>query len=225
MAWLFDLSGADDPLGGVDQDGERDPFEAVDEVGDLGDLDELAVHLFDVWFDSAERRWAAYAWDALTRAGLINYDDETERTLVVCRLVVLAGINREFAARAFDEGCEGEWDAKVAGVGFEGEHPLLDRLALGRLAERLGVIGDGGYADEREQSSRLVVAIARNEWDRVCTALIEELGEDGLFASLRLSPKAATRYPLPDEVRWQALNDDLDGMGSAYLWLCDGLPQ
>ncbi|WP_034229981.1 hypothetical protein, partial [Actinotalea ferrariae] len=82
--------------------GEDPDLDAVD--WPFGDLEELVPGLFSIWAGGSEDRWAAYAWAALQRAGLTHFDDEVERTLVICRLLVLAALNREFASRAHEEG-------------------------------------------------------------------------------------------------------------------------
>lgn len=202
------------------EDEPADPFEDVEEVGDLGDLVQLGDDLFSIWVGGAERRWAAYMWDVLERAGLTLYDDgdEVERTRVVCRLVALAGINREFAARAWQEGYPGEWRESVYAEVI-GRYPLLDPIAVGRLAEREGVSVEPSRYDGREDALDLVKELAEREWTEVVRAILEDLGESWLFASLWATRNAASRYPLPDEVLYEILDTDVEEKVEAFGWV------
>jgi hypothetical protein len=72
----------------------------------------IARAVFSVWWDGAEVDWAGHAWAALARAGLTACRTELERTLVVCRLLALNVLYREFCTRAFEEGFPGEWSVR-----------------------------------------------------------------------------------------------------------------
>lgn len=187
----------------------------------LGDLEPLGAEIFNIWVDGAETAWAAYMWSVLARQGLTSHADEAGRVLVVCRLITLAGINREFAARACGEGEVGGWQHSIF-TDVLGEYPLLDPIALGRAGERAGADGSTPY-DERESAPRLVLDIAASEWQRVVRALTEELGSAELFATLWTNRESHTQYPLADEVLWAAANDDLSGAKvDGYQWVDDG---
>lgn len=187
----------------------------------LGDLEALGTEIFNIWVDSAETAWAAYMWSVLARQGLTSYTDEAGRALVVCRLITLAGINREFAARACSEGEVGGWQQSIL-ADVMGEYPLLDPIALGRAGERAGADGSTPY-EERESAPQLVLDIAASEWQRVVRALTEELGSAELFATLWTNRESYIQYPLADEVLWAAVNDDLSGAKvNGYQWVDDG---
>lgn len=187
----------------------------------LGDLEALGAENFNIWVDGAETAWAAYMWSVLARKGLTSYTDEAGRALVVCRLIALAGINREFAARACGEGEVGGWQNSMF-ADVVGDYPRLDPIALGRAAERLGASGYTPY-DERESAAELVLNIAASEWQRVVRALSEELGSAELFATLWTNRESHTQYPLADEVLWAAVNDDPSGAKvDGYQWVDDG---
>lgn len=215
-----DLARQDDDA--FDEEDDLDPYTDVEEEGDLGDLYRLGLELFNIWSGGTEVEWAAYMWSILERAGLTAYDDgdEVERTLVVCRLVTLAGINLEFAAHAWGEGYRGEWRESVH-VDFLGDYPLLDPVAIGRLAERSGVCTDS-VDDGRESVTSLIHELAADEWDRVVRALLEELGESYLFASLWATRDGDARYPLPAEVVGEITSTDIFEKADAYGWVSDG---
>lgn len=215
-----DLDGEDDD--DLDDDEEPDPYADVEEEGDLGDLYPLGLQLFNIWCGGTEVEWAEYMWTILERAGLTAYEegDEVERTLVVCRLVALAGINLEFAARAWDEGYPGEWRESVH-VDILGDYPLLDPVSVGRLAERTGVWTDS-VDDGRESVTGLIHEIAAGEWDTVVRALLKELGDSYLFASLWATRDGDARYPLPAEVVGEITSTDMFEKADAYGWVSDG---
>lgn len=212
-----------DPEKEDDDDEEPDPYADVEEEDDLGDLYDLGLSLFNIWSGGAELEWAACMWSILEKAGLTAYDggDEVQRTLVVCRLVTLAGINLEFAARAWDEGTPSEWREALY-VDIVGDYPRLDAVALGRLAERNGVWADG--YEERESVDGLVHAIAESEWRTVVAALVNELSDSFFFASLWRTRDGDARYPLPEEVISEAVNADTWEKVEAYQWVSDGCP-
>lgn len=214
----FDPDDDDD----IDEDEDPDLYADVEEEGDLGDLYPLGLQLFKVWYSGTEVDWAAYMWSILERAGLTAYEDgdEVERTLVVCRLVALAGINLEFAARARDEGYPGEW-RESAHVDILGDYPLLDPVSVGRLAERTGVWTDS-VDDGRENVMGLIHEIAADEWDTVVDALLKELGDAYLFASLWANSDGDARYPLPAEVVGEITTADVFEKVHAYQWVADG---
>ncbi|MGH3977327.1 MAG: hypothetical protein ACRDS9_29050 [Pseudonocardiaceae bacterium] len=206
-----------------DPDGE-DPDAAVEEEGDLGDLDGLGNELFNIWWDGSEARWAAYMWSILEKAGLTAYEDwdEAGRTLVVCRLIALAGINREFAARAWGEGFSGEWQESVELASLLGEYPLLDEVAVGRLAERTGAMADADRYGNRESAMSLLCEIASGEWRTVVKALTDDLGESWLFASLWMTRDGDARYPLPNEIIGDIVNAPTTEMMDPFAWVSDG---
>lgn len=205
--------------------GREDPYPTVEEEGNLGDLDGLANELFNTWRDGSETRWAAYMWSILKRAGLTTYQewDEASRTLVVCRLIALAGINREFAARAWGEGYPGEWRESVILADLLGEYPLLDEVAVGRLAERTGVVADfDPFGGNRESATSLLCEIADDEWPTVIKALTDHLGDSWLFASLWMTRDGDARYPLPDKIIENIVNAPTSEMIGTFPWVSDG---
>ncbi|WP_155855532.1 hypothetical protein, partial [Actinotalea ferrariae] len=65
-----------------------------------------------------------------------------------------------------------------------GEYPGINEIALGRLCERLGVGSPGDVECELPSASELVQELVLHEWSTVADALIEELGDNFVFASL-----------------------------------------
>lgn len=210
----------DDAVEDVD-DTDVDVYADVEEEGDLGDLLQVARTLFNVWYDGSETEWAAYMWSILEKAGLTKYDDEVERTVVVGRLIALAGISREFAARAWSEGDSGEWRDAVQGAVLEGDYPLLDAVVVGRLAEQNGLLAEEGYPG-RESVPGLMIEVAKHEWNAVASALAADLGESLLFASLWKTPDGEARYPLPGEVLNEILNNPDEEMYAPFDWVQNG---
>lgn len=206
-------------------DDDEDPHSEVNREGDLGDLEGLTTQLFTVWRDGSETRWAGYMWSILGDAGLTTYEDsdEASRTLVVCRLIALAGISREFAARAWSEGHPGEWQESVAVAGLLGEYPRLGEVAVGRLAERTGILaGSDPSGGNRESAASLLCGIADDEWPTVVKALTDNLGPSWMFASLWMTRDRDARYPLPDEVIGSIVNSPTSEMMDAFAWVSDG---
>lgn len=204
---------------------KEDPRAAVEEAGNLGDLNGLATELFNVWLDGSETRWSAYMWSVLEKAGLTSYEewDETSRTLVVCRLIALAGMNREFAARAWREGYPGEWRESVLVADLLGDYPRLNEVAVGRLAERIGVVAASDlYEGDRESATSLLCQIADREWPAVVMALRDSLGDSWLLASLWVTRDGDARYPLRQETLENIVNAPTPEMTDALLWVSDG---
>lgn len=212
--------GDDDDIEVLD-DTDVDVYADVEEEGDFGDLLQVARTLFGVWYDGSEIEWAAYMWSILERAGLTKYEDEVERTVVVGRLIALAGISREFASRAWSEGDSGEWLCAVQGAVLEGEYPLLDRVAVGRLAEKKGLLASNDCTG-RESVPGLMIEVAKHEWSAVASALSADLGESLLFASLWKTPDGEARYPLPGEVLNEILNNPDEAMYAPFNWVQNG---
>lgn len=219
----------DEPLLDWDEDeesqagsGDEVSLESAIEHLTLDDLEEAASEIFNIWSGGSEIEWASHMWGLLRRAGLTVWGDEVERALVFCRLVALAGISREFAARAWGEGEAGEWRENV-GADVTGDYPLLDPIALGRLAERVGIWSEPSEDDGRERAIELVTAIAEDQWSTVTEALVEELDPAGLFASLWMSRRSDARYPLSPAVVHNVVNTDVTNAKiGAYSWIENG---
>lgn len=197
----------------------------VEDEGLLGDLEDLTRELLNIWGGGSETRWWAYMWSILEEAGLVAYEewDEVGRTVVVSRLLVLAGINREFAARAWSSGHPGQWRESVALADLIGEYPRLDAVAIGRLAERAGVVADPDPSDgARESATDLVCEIADSEWSAVVKVLTTELGQTRLFASLWMTRDSGARYPLPERIVDDIVNSPNEEQQNAFSWVSDG---
>jgi hypothetical protein len=67
------------------------------------DISSDAEPMFRVWTEGRELQWAKECWEALAKRGLTSYSDELERTVVLVRLLTLAGIYLDFCELAFDE--------------------------------------------------------------------------------------------------------------------------
>jgi hypothetical protein len=191
-------------------DGDLPTLEDEDRTDGLEDLLPIARAVFSVWSGGAEVDWAGHAWEALARAGLTACRTELERTLVVCRLLALNVLYREFCTRAFEEGFPGEWSFDEEDV--IGEYPRLNPFFLGQLAERQGVDIDIEIGYEFGDGSPVSYALrelVRAEYPAVARVLQDCWGTSGTFASLWVSVGAETQYPLTTDAISEAVNSDV----------------
>ena len=201
-------------------------FEPPDPADVLGDLHEIAIEVFDVWFGGSEQAWAAWAWGVLTSAGLTAARTEYERGELVLRLLGLNAFYREFCARAFTEGEPGEWPVDPDRV--LGDHPRLHPVLLGIIAERRSLdLADGADAGDVDfdiaVSATALDLLVRSEYRRVLPALTGSAGTAGLFAATWASAGDGVRYPLPDDDVREIVNTDVTpGKLAAYEWLTSG---
>lgn len=191
----------------------------------LEDLLPIAASVFSVWNQGAEIDWAEYAWAGLGRAGLTTYRTEVERALVVCRLLALSLLYREFCVRAFEEGSAGDWPIDEGDV--IGQYPRLAPFVLGQLAERQGIDADievGWTFEEGSPMSYALRELVRSEYRKVSRALADDWGAVGIFSSLWTSPGQDTHYPLAVDVIREVVNSDLtESKMEAWQWVEQGM--
>jgi hypothetical protein len=151
----------------------------------------IARRLLPVWVDGAELVWAEHAWAALTDAGLTKAETEVDRARVVCRLLALTVLYREFCARAFEEGHPGEWSPDAEDV-LGDEEPYVHPFVLGQLAERDGIDADVevGYSFDEGTPAYALREITRDQYRIVVDALRDRWG------GRRCSPRSG-RPPMP----------------------------
>lgn len=231
LGWLDDLVAEAAEAHDIDEDEDEDvevdrPEVPPDPEDGWDEFHGIAAEVFDVWVSGSEQTWARYAWGSLRRAGLTAFDTEVERGRVVCRLLAVSVLYREFCVRAFDEGSTGEWYFDTGAV--VGEHPLVDPFVLGQLAERDGVDADDEVGAEFEGGSAQAYAIrelVRSVYPDVASALLVDLRQTLLFASLWASAEGGVRYPLHDDEVHEAVNTDVTGSKmSAWDWVDRGMP-
>ncbi|TCM45226.1 hypothetical protein [Kribbella sp. VKM Ac-2568] len=201
------------------------PESRADEVEDLGDLRSIAEDIFRTWYGGTEIEWAEYAWACLGSAGLTRFDTEIERARVVCRLLALAALAREFYARAYGEGYPGEHPFSEDDV--LGPYPRIDPFVLGQLAERDGVDTDieFGYDFEEGVAGYALREIVRAQCRTVAQTLTSRWGSALSFASLWASANDDTKYPLADDVVRDIVNVDITNMKmDGWHWIEEGMP-
>lgn len=192
-----------------------------DEV--LGDLYEVAAEVFDLHRGGSDLAWAAWAWGALTDAGLAAARTEYERGELVLRLLALNAFHREFLARAGAVGEPGDWPVDPERV--LGDHPRLHPVLLGVIAERRGLdLADGTGAGDVDFDVAVPATaldlLVRSEYRHVLAAVTGVAGRAALFAATWVSGRDGVRYPLPDdEVRAIAA---LPQGRAAREWLASG---
>ncbi|HEY7222958.1 MAG TPA: hypothetical protein VH561_04980 [Micromonosporaceae bacterium] len=149
-----------------------------------------------VWSGGSELRWGEYAWHALACAGLTSFDTELGRTEVVLRALALAALSRDFYARTFGDGSDGDWRSAIT-ADLVGPAPFLDAFTLGQLAERRRL-----EVDNRRWNSDAIGHVLRDLVDReyptVAEALGDVLGDATLFASLLSVRGPEVTYPVAD---------------------------
>ena len=65
--------------------------------------------------------------------------------------------------------------------------------------------------------------LAAEQYNVVAEALIQELGENELFAALWSSPRDDATFPVPGARAWEILNDDVWEKQDAWAWLTGGM--
>jgi hypothetical protein len=190
---------------------------------DWDDVWPVVEPYMSVWSSDGEQKWGAYAWQTLTSAGLANWMTEAERTTCVLRALALAALSRDFYARAFSEGDDGDWREDLA-TDVIGDRPRIDAFTLGQIAERSGVEADNTEWNQGEVWDVLYTFVKR-EYRAVARALRSVLGDSRLFASMWAVRDRECVYPLADDYVSYVVNDDLTAeKGIAWEWLTNELP-
>lgn len=170
------------------------------------------------WADGSELRWAEHAWGVLESEDLTTFQDPVEEVQVICRLLTLTAAVRIFWDLA--TGGRIDWNGAL-GTGPESVGAVLDQIALGRLAEQLGVYS---RFDTRETPAGLAAAVAREEWVDVTAALHHVLGDAALFGSLWATRWSDTTYPPDDGALEDIAGESSPGKATAFEWITEGMP-
>lgn len=205
--------------------GEEDRDELEETIEDpedvLGELFPLVQEHFDVWWLGSEAEWAAYTFRILRKAGLVGDEPGLEHTRSVARLMVLAALNKEFANHS------GEYtDWRDTTAYWVGEYPLADPFALGYLCAELGADSwnDPTVHVPPSVDPEICRDVITSMHQEVVDALVEELGDNGLFASLWHARLDDTTYPLSGEQVYDACNDVTVDKMTAWQWVAEGCP-
>lgn len=200
---------------------DEPPTPEIDYDQALGELADLVDDIFRTWFGDGEAKWAAQAFLALRRQGLVEEDETLDHTRNVVLLCAIWALSKEFYVRAFEEGSGDDWTYGIPDV--FGEFPKLSELNIGRLAEREGVVADTEYGDETP--SGVLKELIREFAPAVATALAAEFKDTWLFPYMWAIPSGEVSYPLPDEhAAWGMLSDPSGNAIDAYMWISQGMP-
>ncbi len=176
------------------------------------DVAEVAGDIFNVFVGQPELRWAEMAWQRLQEAGLTRFRNELENHIVLCRLLMLGGIYREFCEMAWDESADTSYSEMAEGL-------ELDEYIVGRLYERLP---DRDKDDEVEACDALELVVESQRY-AVVSALCKGFGGDnGLYESLRNSANSRDEEDgddLPDgDDIWEPTPCNMQ----AHEWITEG---
>jgi hypothetical protein len=164
-----------------------------------------ANRAFAVWLGHPELVWAEKAWALLGDAKLTAYATEVDRCQVLCRLLVLGGIYRDF--------CEAAWEEYSEPNYLDWAEPLkLDPFVVGQLYARLPE-----WTPECDENKALEILV-ENERDRVVASLLAAFGSASeLYASLWKSKDLEE----PKEEEDDTYTPDADQF-SGYSWVDQG---
>ncbi len=182
------------------------------------DIVRVVQPYMSVWNHSSELGWGKYAWHALGPAGLTKYQNEAERTICVVRALALAAMTKDFYARAFGEGSDGDWRDEISDDVI-GADPLIDAFTLGQIAERKGYETDH-LALNDSVLSELIVDLIEEVYQEVGGTLRYALGDAELFASMFAARESGVSFPVADDYVASVVNDDVTADKlEAYEWL------
>ncbi|WP_129787232.1 hypothetical protein [Promicromonospora panici] len=184
----------------------------------LDDVRPLIMTMPAYWADGSELRWAEHAWGVLESEDLTTFQDPVEEVQVLCRVLTLTAVVRAFSD--LTTGTNIDWKGAL-GTGPKSIAASLDQIALGRLAERLGVYS---RLDGRETQAGLAAVVARKEWEEVTAALRGALGDTALFGSLWATRWSSTRYPLDDGALENVAGGGRPDKAKAFEWITEGMP-
>jgi hypothetical protein len=170
------------------------------------------------WADGSELRWTEHAWGVLESEGLTTFHDPVEEVQVLCRLLTLTAAGRAFSDLASGAPINAK---RALRTGSESIAAGMDQIALGRLAEQLGVSSRLGT---RETAAGLAPVFARGEWEEVTGALHDTLGDARLFGSLWATRWSATTYPLDDAALEEVVGQAGPDKAKAFEWITEGMP-
>lgn len=180
------------------------------------DVSRGAEEIFRIWTSesSKELDWANTAWIALGLAGLTNYSDEVQKTLVLIRFLTLGTIFREFCELARDEQFEPDvynW-AEILEINPIRLGQVLGPNALNEPVHDL----DLEYAiDELMDQSR----------SEIVRTLVKSFGnESSLFLSLWKASDGA-EIEEPEEDDGLVMNEVTPLKMRAFEWITNGMPQ
>lgn len=182
------------------------------------DVVESADKAFSVFLPQVGLKWARNAWAILSKSELTSYSTEMERYSVLFRLLVLAGIYRDFCDAAFDEHSYlqyGDW-----------AEPLeLDSTLVFQMVGK----DNGWETDEDASIADALLFLVEKHRDEVVQALLNGLGGTNmLFKSLW----DITHTPMEDDddedesltqddAFWPVTADRM----RAFEWASEGCPR
>lgn len=184
----------------------------------LDDARPLIMTMPAYWTDGSELGWTEHAWGVLESEGLTTFHDPVEEVQVLCRLLTLTATVRAFSDLA--TGSNINWEDAL-GAGPESIAAALDQIALGRLAERLGLCS---RLDARETAAGLAAVVAHEEWEEVSAALRHVLGGSALFGSLWATRWSDTTYPLDDGALEAVVGEGIADKAKVIEWIAEGMP-
>jgi hypothetical protein len=188
------------------------------EKGSMLDWTEVSVgarEIFRIWMSesSKELDWANTAWIAIGRAGLTDYTDEVQKTLVLTRFLTLGTLFREFCELAREEIFEPDVFGWAEALEI---NPIRVGQALGSdtLKESLDDLDLEGAINELMGQNRC----------QVVSALMKHFGnESALFLSLWNASNGA-EIEEPEEGDYIALNEVTPSKMRAFEWITEGMP-
>lgn len=215
----------DEPLDDDDDDEDENPDAGRDpgpQADCLGDLEDIAREVVRTWVDSSEFEFVEWAWWELGKRGLTAGDetDGVQWAVLVARVAVLGALLVEFAAHAQGEGGSGNWQYEIWDL--VGDYPRAGSVEVGRAAERIGVHAETG--DPWESPHDVMKALISREWETVTRALLDEAGENLVFAGLRCASSSDVVYPLAGERYSDAVNEVDGDRLAGYEWVTSGMP-
>jgi hypothetical protein len=194
-------------------------YKKVMDEGSTLDWTEVSVaarEIFCIWMSesSKELDWANTAWIALGRAGLTNYTDAVQKTLVLVRFLILGSIFREFCELTREEPSDCDVD------------DWAEALEINSI--RVGQVLGPGALKEPVEDLNLVDAINElmdQNRDEIVSTLVKYFGnESSLFLSLwKASDGAEIEEPEDDD--FVALNEVTPLKMRAFEWITEGMPR
>lgn len=180
------------------------------------ELEQAATGTFGIWTSASDSRWARNTWLGLEKLRLCDYDNQTERHIVIGRWLALASIYRDWCAVVCDESDDDTPWNWVEGLDVSDVH-------LGQL------MSDESLADDPDEArADALGALMRAQRAAVVTALLQLHGDQAkLFMSFWRSGNNSGVSDDDDDVEEcaaEALYDPTPENVAGWSWLDEGCP-